>query len=73
MVTAKIFPIKESVSDIKRLKKKSTPIIATRLQVLLILKHHEATGISKREVANNVGVNHNSVQTWRRLKYRWWN
>jgi transposase len=67
MAQAKIFPIKESVAVLKRLIKKSKPFIATRLQVLLLMKQQETTGISKRTVADLIGVNHNSVQTWRTL------
>lgn len=67
MAQAKVFQIKESVSELKRLIKKSKPFIATRLQVLLLMKQHESVGISKRIVADLIGVNHNSVQTWRSL------
>jgi transposase-like protein len=34
---------------------------------LLIFKRHQATGISKRLVAEQIGVNHTSVQAWRSL------
>jgi len=64
MSIPKLFLIKESQSEIKKLIKSSTPIISKRLQVLLVFKKHEKTGISKREVAVQLGVNHSSVQTW---------
>jgi transposase len=67
MSDPKTFKIKESISDIKKLMKSSHPMIAKRLHALLIFKQHEETGISKREVAEDIGVNHNSVQTWRNL------
>ena len=47
--------------------KSSTAMIAKRLQALLVFKRNQATGISKRLVADEIGVNHNSVQTWRSL------
>ena len=47
--------------------KSSHPMIAKRLQALLIFKHHQNEGISKRVVADQIGVNHNSIQTWRNL------
>jgi hypothetical protein len=43
--------------------KKSNPVIVKRVQVLLIFKRNEDSGISKRLVADEIGVNHNSVQT----------
>jgi len=30
-----------------------------------IKKHENAGGISKRDLADAIGVNHNSIQTWR--------
>ena len=40
-------------------------MLGKRLHALLIFKQHEKEGISKREVAEQIGVNHNSIQTWR--------
>ena len=65
MSAPKLFTIKESENEIKKLIKSSTPIISKRYRALLIFKRHEKTGISKREVANEIGVDHNSIQTWR--------
>lgn len=65
MASPKIFKIKESESDLKKLIKSCNPMIAKRLQALLIFKRHEEDGISKRLVSDQVGVNHNSIQTWR--------
>jgi transposase len=67
MSTPKIFKINESEIEIKRLMKNSRPMIAKRLQALLVFKRNEASGISKRVVADEIGVNHNSIQTWRSL------
>ena len=38
-------------------------MISNRIRVLIEIKKHETTGISKRAVADIVGVNQNSVQT----------
>ncbi len=65
MSAPKTFKIRESESEIKKLIKHSHPMIAKRLQALLVFKQNEESGISKRLVANEIGVNHNSVQTWR--------
>lgn len=67
MSAPKSFIIKESIEDIKKLQKASITLISKRLHALLLFKQNEKSGISKREVAQAIGVNHNSVQTWRSL------
>lgn len=67
MSLPKTFSIKESVSELKKIQKKSNPMIAKRVHSLLVFKQNELQGISKREVAQAIGVNHNSIQTWRSL------
>jgi transposase len=67
MSAPKTFKIKQSESELKKLMKTSHPMIAKRIQALLIFKRNEDSGISKRLVADEIGVNHNSVQTWRAL------
>lgn len=61
------FRIKESESEIKKLIKSSNSMIGKRLHALLVFKRNEKSGISKRQVADEVGVNHNSIQTWRTI------
>ena len=70
MSAAKVFAIKESEKQIKSMMKTSIPLIAKRLQCLLVFKRNQITGISKRDVADEIGVNHNSIQTWRALYIR---
>lgn len=65
MSSPKQLIVKESISQLRELLKKATPLIAPRLRVLLSIKKAGEQGISKRELAEMVGVNHNSVQTWR--------
>lgn len=67
MSSPKIFAIKESESAIKKLIKASNPMIAKRLHALLLFKRHQQDGLSKRQLADEIGVNHNSIQTWRTL------
>ena len=67
MAHSKILTIKETEKEIKKLIKQSIPFIGQRLRVLLILKQHEKTGISKREVAKLAMVDPNSVHKWRTL------
>ena len=65
MSSPKTFKIKESESAIKKLIKSSNAMIGKRLHAMLVFKRHEDSGISKREVADAIGVDHNSIQTWR--------
>ena len=65
MALPKTFIIKESESDIKKLIKSSNAMIGKRLHALLLFKQNEQAGISKRQVAEAIGVDPNSVQTWR--------
>jgi len=58
----KVIVIKESEKEIKHLLKVSTPFIAQRLRVLLILKQNESTGISKCEASSLAGVCPGSIQ-----------
>ena len=67
MASPKKIVIKESIEELKSLYRKATPFIAPRIRVIIELKKHEEDGISKRDVASIVGVNHNSVQTWRSI------
>jgi len=67
MSRPKVFEIKESEKEIKAIMKKSSPMIAKRLHSLLIFKKNEKNGISRRDVAEEIGVDPNSVQAWRQL------
>lgn len=67
MSAPKTFKIKESESEIKKLMKSSNPMISKRLHALLVFKKNEISGISRRLVSDEIGVNHNSVQTWRNM------
>ena len=67
MSAPKTFKIRQSESELKKIMKNSHPMIAKRVQAILIFKRNEDSGISKRLVAEEIGVNHNSVQTWRTL------
>ena len=67
MSSPKTFKIKESESELKKLMKSSPAMIAKRLRALLLFKQNQEIGISKRVVADEIGVNNNSVQTWRSI------
>lgn len=62
--------IKESLSELKELQRKSGHLIAKRLQILIEFKKNEETGISKRAVSDKTGINHNSITKWRNIYLR---
>ena len=59
--------IKESLSELKCLQRKSGHLIAKRLQILIEFKKNEEMGISKRAVSDKTGINHNSITKWRNV------
>ncbi len=67
MALPKKIVVKESLTYLSQLLKKSDALIQPRLKMLIQLIKHQETGISKRDLAKIVGVNHNSIQTWRTM------
>lgn len=67
MASPKIILVKETLPELKQILKNASPLIAPRIRVLIEMKKAEHTGISKRDLAEAVGVNHNSAQTWRTM------
>lgn len=65
MAAPKIVIVKEDLEYLRKLLKKSTLFMSPRIKMLIEIKKHEDTGISKRDLADLVGVTHNSIQTWR--------
>jgi len=59
--------IKESSTILRKELKNISMFLRPRLLMLIELKKNEEVGISKRDLAQIVGVNHNSIQTWRKL------
>lgn len=67
MASPKIIQVKESDKELKVLLKGASTLIVPRLRMLIELKKHGESGISKRDLASLIGVNHNSIQTWRTM------
>jgi transposase len=68
MSAPKSIHVKESVTELKKMLKTNPRLIYPRIRMLLEIKKYESSGgISKRTLAGLIGVNHNSVQTWRTL------
>jgi transposase len=60
---AKILVIKEASDKLKQLQKQSPLHLQPRIQMLLLIKAGKAH--SKQELADALGVNHNSTQAWK--------
>ena len=67
MSAPKQIKVLETIAALRKLQKTSIPMISIRIKALIEFKNHEKVGISKRVVADVIGVNHNSVQTWRKM------
>ena len=67
MSAPKTILVKENLADLRKILKDSTLFMSPRVKMLIELKKHEDGGISKRNLADLVGVSHNSIQTWRTL------
>jgi len=60
--------VKESLHELKALQRKHGELIGKRLRMLIEIKKHEQTGgISKRNLSDITGINHNSIVKWRQL------
>ena len=58
--------VKETIKELRSLQRKNGELIGKRLSMLIEIKKHEETGISKRELSRITGINHNSIVKWRR-------
>lgn len=59
--------VKESLIELRQLQRKQSELIRKRIQMLIEIKKHELTGISKRDLSSVTGINHNSITAWRRV------
>lgn len=57
--------VKESIQELRKLQRKSGELVGKRLLMLIEIKKHEKTGISKRDLSAITGINHNSIVKWR--------
>lgn len=68
MANALSITVKESFKDLKSLLKKSAAHHSPKIKMLIEIKR-SGHALSKNSLAELVGVNHNSIQTWR-TKYQ---
>lgn len=62
--------VKESIKELRSLQRKNGELVGKRLLVLIEIKRHERTGISKRDLSTLTGINHNSIVKWRKIYNR---
>lgn len=68
MANALKIVVKETLPELKKILKSSSAHQAPKLKMLMVIKQSEVD-LNKNELANQVGVNHNSIQKWRK-KYQ---
>jgi len=59
--------VKETIKELRKLQRKNGELIEKRMRMLIEIKKHEKTGISKRALSEITGINHNSIVKWRKL------
>lgn len=65
MAAPKIITVKETLKELTALLKKASPLIAPRIKTIIEIKKAKESGISRRALASIIGVDPNSIQTWR--------
>jgi transposase len=58
--------IKETLPELRSQMRKSIPMIALRIKMLVQLKKHDCC-LSRRKLAAKVGVDDKSIQSWRKI------
>jgi predicted Zn-dependent protease len=66
MAYAKTITVKETLKELKEELKKSPAHYVPKIRMLIEIKKSERP-LSKNELASLIGVNHNSIQTWRTI------
>lgn len=62
-----IIKVKECVKDLKALQRKHGSLIGKRLQILIVIKQNDKESLSKRELSQQTGINHNTILKWRKI------
>ena len=67
MSQAKLLIIKEGIKELLQLRKNSSDTKSKRLLMLIELKKEKNIAVSKRDLAKRIGVDPNSITSWKRL------
>jgi transposase len=68
MANALKIVVKETLTELKKLLKSAPSHHTPKIKMLILIKESQ-TDLTKNELADQIGVNHNSAQTWRK-KYQ---
>lgn len=67
MAICKNIIVTESIEELRKALKNSIPFISPRIKMLIEMKKYQDKGISRRVLADHIGVDPNSVQSWRSM------
>jgi transposase len=67
MASVKKIEVKESIEALRSLSKGKSYSIQKRLQMLLFIKKDTKGLVSKRKLSLALGVNHNSITSWKKI------
>jgi transposase len=59
--------VTETIKELRHLQRDASDLIRKRMLMLIEIKKHEKTGISKRDLSTLTGINHNSIVKWRKI------
>ncbi len=65
MASALIIPVKEDLTELRKLLKNASPMMIPRIKMLIEMKKEGEKGISKQELMDRIGVCSQSIQNWR--------
>lgn len=68
MANALKIVVKETLSELKKMLKSTSSHHTPKIRMLILIKESEID-LTKNELADKIGINHNSAQTWRK-KYQ---
>lgn len=58
-------PVRETLVELKKLYRQQPPMMQPRIRMLILMKHSEGKGVSKRELMEKVGACSQSIHNWR--------
>jgi transposase len=67
MAKVKQLVVKESITELKQLLGKHNVTISGRIRMLITIKNNQGKSLSKRDLAQILGVSSSSTQIWRKL------
>ena len=62
-----VITVKETIKELRSLQRKNGELIGKRMLMLIEIKKHQDTGLSKRDLSKITGINHNSITKWRKI------